>query len=521
MSTADMNIDPAYLQGLTDFGDAVDDEWLIVYLLNEISKAHPDVWIRVADTDGEFLLIEAASVLPDWLNPDIDEYRVWLHDGKLFIIPLVSISSSESLALPEALTFINHRKADLFHSPAIENEAFFRLRNYPEQIQKATHYSKVTIPRKLAYIIHEAPKSVSAAVESFYLRDAKSLKPILDDSSLQVFPPEDLITISVGFSRTLFAQLQSQQFQSPPRWARAWLALQNEQTQGFSILETGMKLSCGYEILASNVQSNPSPENHAFLTALDAVSNVRQDGLLPTDEDIRQWPEVNRHDDEGWLNINFDDLENELDGNSKARTSNETHSGFGDIKTQEDLRKMVSRFESFLSNKTAGVDGVELDTATDDEYETSSDEGSDEDADISFNQTEFSETLQSLVSSAGTAPLAGTATSNDKKIYAKDSDVQEISAQIEAELRSHGALHIEQPQKAIKVNRKGKQRMTAAAETDNDGGTSDDNSEVNVDINLARNILEGFKSQGGTSGPVGNLLGLMGFQIPRDEENDD
>lgn len=61
------------------------DEWLIVYLLRELSNKFLDAWIRVYDTDGEFLLIEAANTLPKWLNPEVAENRVsWsLHPKKL------------------------------------------------------------------------------------------------------------------------------------------------------------------------------------------------------------------------------------------------------------------------------------------------------------------------------------------------------------------------------------------------------------------------------------------------------
>jgi hypothetical protein len=64
------------LSGQTNFGDSIADEWLIVYILRELSKHSPELWIRVFDNDGEFLLIEAANVLPKWLKPDISENRV-------------------------------------------------------------------------------------------------------------------------------------------------------------------------------------------------------------------------------------------------------------------------------------------------------------------------------------------------------------------------------------------------------------------------------------------------------------
>lgn len=69
------------LRGRTNYGDSVGDEWLVVYILRELSKQHPDVWIKTVDTDGEFLLIEAANALPRWLNPEIADNRVSSSNG--------------------------------------------------------------------------------------------------------------------------------------------------------------------------------------------------------------------------------------------------------------------------------------------------------------------------------------------------------------------------------------------------------------------------------------------------------
>ena len=44
---------------------------------------------------------------------------------------------------------------------------------------------------------------------------------------------------------------------------------------------------------------------------------------------------------------------------------------------------------------------------------------------------------------------------------------------------------------------------------------------VDIDMNLAKNLLESFKSQGGLPGPGGNLLSRLGIVLPRDEEDAD
>ncbi|KAF8958384.1 hypothetical protein BGZ52_013018, partial [Haplosporangium bisporale] len=64
-----------YLKGETRFGDSLDDEWMIVFLLREISKRIPGSIVRVQDNDGEFLLIEAADYIPSWLDPDNSDNR--------------------------------------------------------------------------------------------------------------------------------------------------------------------------------------------------------------------------------------------------------------------------------------------------------------------------------------------------------------------------------------------------------------------------------------------------------------
>lgn len=54
---------------------------------------------------------------------------------------------------------------------------------------------------------------------------------------------------------------------------------------------------------------------------------------------------------------------------------------------------------------------------------------------------------------------------------------------------------------------------------DNDDDDEDAIDQENVDYNLIKNFLESFKSQGGLSGPVGNLAGRLqpGWTLPRDE----
>ena len=74
---------PAHLAGVTRFGDNVEDEWFIVWMLRELTRAFPALAARVWDDDGEFLLIETAFHLPRWLKPETAANRVWLCGGEM------------------------------------------------------------------------------------------------------------------------------------------------------------------------------------------------------------------------------------------------------------------------------------------------------------------------------------------------------------------------------------------------------------------------------------------------------
>lgn len=536
------------LRGRTNYGDSVEDEWLIVYMLRELSKQFPRIWIRIVDTDGQFLLIEAANVLPRWLNPEIADFRVWLNGGKLLIIPLekpdeqVIVSKSGPLTLNEALEFLENQRSKLLHLPAVEAEAFYRLLKYPKQVSDSLHYALLTIPRKLAYVLHEDAAYISAAVEAFYLRDPIALRPLQASNHAGLhFPPTDLVTMSVKFTKVSYAQLKSQQFTAPGPWAEYASATGEATTQGR--VEMGMKATCGFEMLMCDPQNQDKKAVREIAMLLEDIHTGQDD--LPNDAEIKKWG--NREDDEAWLDINFEDFEKELAGGRKpgAPVSNE---GFGDRGAQENLRKMVTRFEEFLNDDAAGADGAELldemDKDNDEEEDSneeahstisddSDDDDDDEDTDVSFDEEAFSTMMREMM---GMPPVAGIPKTNTKVNLHEDEVVSSISSDegddngvhramqdIEKELGEAGALNLNPKQEANSADwkRKAIEKGSSSGQVRRRAKTEDasEDEDAEVDFNLAKNLLESFKSQGGGSGPGGNMMNLMGMRLPRDEND--
>lgn len=489
--------------------------------------------------------------------------QVWLNNNKLRIIPLSAAPASSTKAtaavsrplhLEESLKTITSTPETLIHSPLIEEEAFYRLRNYPSQIVASLHHALVRIPRKLAYILHERPTSVAPAVEAFYLRDPIALKSLQRDPSDLVFPPEDLVTVSTRFTKVLYAQLVSQQFTAPTCWKDALSSVDrfapsdSVGSKKFAQLEMGMKVTSGFEMLVSDAKNGDSRmvrELKIILEDLEADDDIS----LPGDEEVRKWKDVYREDDETWLDINFEDFEKELEGKNKEK-NNPTVPGafgpapppaFGDAKTQADLKKMVSRFESFLNDDNAGLDGAEMDDMDidddDDDSEDSDEDSEAEDKDVSFDEEEFAKMMREMM---GMPPEVDESTApgksqNTKKLLGQSSKIEELDSsddsdddedegsklrkvmeQIEAELNEAGALNLDPtPSKLAAI----KSKSQAGKEVQREDWEDESDEDIQIDFNLAKNLLESFKSQAGMAGPGGNLMGMMGMGLPRDEDD--
>jgi hypothetical protein len=409
------------------------------------------------------------------------------------------------------------------------------------------HHARITIPRKLAYILHERPASIAPAVEAFYLRDPIALKPLQSTSSNLLFPPKDLITVSVRFTKVLYAQLRSQQqFSTPEVWKDILAqAAKDLGSKEYDQLQLGMKVTSSFEMLVTD----PKNDGNRIVREINILlEDLAADGdeSLPSDQEISKWKDVNREDDEKWLDINFEDFEKELSGKGGGKNASgvpgafgpEPPSGFGDAKTQADLKKMVERFEAFLNDEDAGPEGAEMDDMdVDDDDEDLLDDSEDEDKDVSFDENEFARMMREMMGMPPEEvdlPAKTTSSTSNRqlgknRIEELDSDgedegedeaeeIRKVMQRMEAELNEDGALNLDPtPRKLAALTDKGQagERKDASANESLEDESDDD--DVNIDFNLAKNLLESFKSQAGMAGPAGNLLGMMGMQLPRDE----
>jgi len=120
---------------------------------------------------------------------------------------------------------------------------------------------------------------------------------------------------------------------------------------------------------------------------------------------------------------------------------------------------------------------------------------------------------------SGTAPL-----DKNNDLMSFEAVMEAMDAEL-ARIKQSGAKQLV-PQKG-KTQDKGKQKATesddemdamdaefrAAIQNNSDG----EEQEGSMDYTMMKNFLESFKSQQGLSGPVSNLIGRLGGQLPRDD----
>lgn len=370
-----------------------------------------------------------------------------------------------ALTLDDALAFIQDRSVDLLHDTSVESEAFYRTQKYPAQIKSSLHHAVVTIPRRLAYVLHQNPAYISPAVEAFYLRDPIALRPLQSRRSQTFFfAPEDFVTVSVKFTKVGYAQLRGQEFETPPAWAGS---ATNNPREDQSAKQMGMKLTCGFEMLLSDPQNvDKKPVREMKLLLEDLIAGDEQ---LPSNDDISRWECI--QDDESWLDINFEDFERELSGTGD-QIPLRGNAGFGDRTAHDNLRKIVARFENFLKDEDELAEDAEfLDDMDNDDGSDTADGTASHDSESDngeregdFDEARFASMMRDMM---GLPPSAAsdTVTKNGPKADSgaiigesdgsiegeSDASIEEeremrrVMDDMEIELRQAGALSLDPP----------------------------------------------------------------------------
>lgn len=359
---------PSFLWGSVNFGENTEDEWFITWLLLEITRKFP-VSARVWDNDGEFLLIEAAYSLPRWLKPEVAVNRVWLHGGRVHLVPLPKTPGQpaewgkKTLTAAHALHAV-HNATDITAAAGkdINDALALRLNEYPQRTKEMMHRAVAVVPARLAHVLRKCPQSVAAGVEAFHYRDPYDTRIA---RTMPYFPPHDLIRINVRFSRCLYAQIALQEYTAP----KAWPPLRPTSHPDHPAALLGVKLAAGYEMWLNKDAagaSEPSPAAHAVLEALDESLDIASfdqgESVLPSESDawLREAPsimeaELQRREAE----VHAEELRRQQQQQSTAGPTSMGDGLMGQTSSEFDPGELSSKMKAFV-DASSGLEGAEL-----------------------------------------------------------------------------------------------------------------------------------------------------------------
>ena len=484
--------------GATYFGDCIDDEWLIVYVMMELSKKyHSHIFIQMVDDDGDFLLIEAAEALPEWLTPYNSANRVFLFQGQLHIIPQ-QINVSPVRPQDIVLECLLHDIVTVA-SAEIQQVLRHKLAAFPQYIQDNLHHVRVFLPSSAAYMVYQHPPSVARSVQHFYAHEPRHASAWL--SKMTNFSPIDRVEVRVALTKCMYAQLQQQTF-SPPKPFQEHFVGVDQNPRNTRAAELGMKITCGLE-LYRHIASQEQISRDAFTDLASANVLEReefQEFVLAQQHRCAQEPE---DDDDSWMFLEPETLEQILTQAQAKLSEPETTTMVvddspGGSKELDDITAMMNKF---MFNSTSSYEGVEdMDDDDDDDQESwekysscSSLDSSSEDEDdaqkinipMDLNVDRLLEILQGHLGPQNDDDLRkGDADQAEKQSSAPD--LSSLMDEMDAEMDAH-----------------------LAENTHESISRSDD--PVDVDFNLVSNLLESVIYQAGQAGPVTSMLKEMGI----------
>ncbi|KAJ4761147.1 Protein ecdysoneless [Rhynchospora pubera] len=549
-----------HLHGSTHFAHSISDEWFIVSLLFLASRSFPDLVIRLWDSDGEFLLIEAAFSLPPWLNPDTSTNRVFVHNGQLHIIPTQLFPSTPTL--PEAIEAVRNDQIDTRASEAVQTAIQRRIQGYPDKAKENLHRVRVRVPVKVAQVLKMEPCLIALAVEAFYDRDVDMMKHAAEmDKFLKGTDGEiEIVRVSVTVTRAMYGQLVQQSFQAP----RCYPMPSREDRTAYTEAELGMKIACGFEMLYQERlragQEGKGATWEAFKKSLEQSGCF--DGLLPgsqeykrvleeastyykstslfsrtreiTSAPVRRIDEILSlpysaedfngaglppNDDESWLydgedELNSAILEREkemLEYESKKKQKNvkqvgDDAGGSSSLPNEFNLGDIAASMQEFV-RKVSSFEGAEVPDNSNSK-------------DVQLDADQFFKAMESVLNRHGDDGEDSNSEMDFDESEGSDFDEEHGDDEEMGDMfmQSYSdVLNKELSSTSIKKSFVRAEQPNGPAEGPSNARAEDvdeDLTPVDVDFNLMQSLLDSFSSQQGLPGPASNLLGLMGLKVP-------
>lgn len=227
-------------------GDNSEEQWLITFLLLRLTERFTDASIAIRDSDGEFLLMDAAFHIPSWLDPENSVNRVFLRQNALCLILRVKKTDGPA-SLRDALRLLRTASGDCRAKMSAQRciqkrvepyklvyDAWLHPSHYVPDVPSSAsattlclpHSCSAVVPLPVAVLLNQYPHLLGVALD--YLppqKDTSYCKVRELGTGNPVFTFQDATTPSIvtrlTFNRCQYARLQQLRFVLPMHFAAA------------------------------------------------------------------------------------------------------------------------------------------------------------------------------------------------------------------------------------------------------------------------------------------------------------
>lgn len=149
------------------------------------------------------MLIEAADVLPKWLDPSSAEGRIYIYKNQLHIIPRQIIDPTLKNSIEAIISQIDTRA-----SSKVQNVLYSKIK---QNSSCQFHDSQVMVPHLIGHLLYYDPQLISHCVHAFYCRDPNAIKVC---QTMDTFKPvtENMVKMTVTMTRMMYAKLEAARF---------------------------------------------------------------------------------------------------------------------------------------------------------------------------------------------------------------------------------------------------------------------------------------------------------------------
>lgn len=178
------------------------------------------------------MLIEAADVLPKWLDPSSAEGRIYIYKNQLHIIPRQiqnpTLKSSMEAIISQVETRASSAVQDILYSKIKQNSSC------------QFHKTQIIVPHLIGHLLHLISQLISHCVHAFYGRDPSAIKVC---QAMDTFKPvpENMIKMTATMTRMMYAQLEAARFPLMKPFT-----MPNKNSPEYKAYDLGMKIVFNY-----------------------------------------------------------------------------------------------------------------------------------------------------------------------------------------------------------------------------------------------------------------------------------